>query len=105
MSPEVACVTLGGKVGVFGPLKDGLLINCSLTYCRSLLSQSSPILQILGKTVPYEIAVGLNGRVWINSETYANTVLVSNAILKSEGLSQDEMVLLVNDMVNAAKRF
>jgi len=34
-------------------------------FCRLLSSPTCPVLDALGKKVSFEIAVGLNGRVWV----------------------------------------
>ena len=62
----------------------------------SCLSHPPPaVLSALGKALQYEIAVGMNGRVWVHSPTIATTVLVSNAIINSEFLSPAQAELLV----------
>ena len=37
-----------------------------LLFFRLLSSPTCPVLEALGKTLSYEIAVGLNGRVWVS---------------------------------------
>ena len=103
MDPEVACVAANGKAQGYGQLEGGILIKCSISLCRSLLSPDCPVLKYLGKKIPYEIAVGMNGRVWINSQSCKHTILVANTIQRAESLSDDQTAELVKQMIEAAR--
>lgn len=48
-----------------------------------------------------QIAVGMNGRVWVNSPSPKVTILVSNAIVKAEFLSRPQVSLLVAKILDA----
>lgn len=65
-----------------------------------LLNPNTPILTLLGQHFPFETAVGMNGRVWINSEEVKNTTLIANAILNSEYLSTAECKQMVQELIN-----
>lgn len=65
-----------------------------------LLNPNTPILVLLGQHFPFETAVGMNGRVWVNSEEVKNTILISNAIQNSEYLSAEECKQMVEGLVN-----
>jgi exosome complex component RRP40 len=56
--------------------------GCGLTV-RLLLSDCQ-VLQELGKHYPFEIAVGMNGRVWIKSASTQLTIFLANCIKASE---------------------
>ncbi|WBW72575.1 exosome subunit Rrp40 [Schizosaccharomyces osmophilus] len=101
MEPELECLDAAtGKASGFGELKEGYMITgLSLSHCRKLLSPQNALLQALGTYVPFEIAVGMNGRVWTHSETIPTTILISNCIKQSEFLNDDEQVQLVKSMV------
>lgn len=72
----------------YGQLKEGYMAACSTGLARRLLgSPPAPVLTALGSCVKYEIGIGLNGRLWVNSENVVTTILVTNAILNSEFLS------------------
>jgi len=47
---------------LFGDLKEGMVMNYSISWCRELLKDSKQILSQLQKYVSFEIAVGVNGR-------------------------------------------
>lgn len=48
------------------------------------------ILSALGDALKFEIAIGLNGRVWVHSDSPLTTTVVVNAILHSELLGEDQ---------------
>uniref|UniRef100_A0A804NFS4 Ribosomal RNA-processing protein 40 n=1 Tax=Zea mays TaxID=4577 RepID=A0A804NFS4_MAIZE len=68
MNPELSCMDATGKAAEFGQLKDGYMFDTSTGMSRMLLSSPTcPVLEVLGKKLSFEIAVGLNGRVWVCS--------------------------------------
>ncbi|KAK9278872.1 hypothetical protein L1049_028451 [Liquidambar formosana] len=88
MNPELSCTDASGKAAEFGPLKDGYMFESSTGLSRMLLSSPPcPVLEALGKKLSFEIAVGLNGRVWVNAAAPSTVILVANAIMNSESLS------------------
>lgn len=79
--PELVCTDVSGKAAGFGPLTGGYIFSCSTGLARALLgTPTCPVLEALGGSLSFEIAVGMNGRVWVNSSKYETTVLISNAI-------------------------
>lgn len=89
----------------FGHLKEGYLIHSNTQYARRLLnSPPCPILASLETHLKqFEIAVGLNGRVWVNSPSVSRTVIACNAIQRAEFLSKAQTELLVSKLVDVAK--
>jgi len=87
MDPELTCVGSSGRSDGFGALNDGYLVRCGSGLAQHLLSGQSAILKYLGKMFAYEVAIGLNGRVWVKSDSVKRTILISNAILNSEHLT------------------
>jgi exosome complex RNA-binding protein Rrp4 len=53
--------------------------------------------------VPFEVAIGSNGRVWVNSTSALHTVLVSNAIINSEHLAPSAVQAMVDALLAAVK--
>ncbi|XP_026191978.1 putative exosome complex component rrp40 [Cyclospora cayetanensis] len=66
---------------LLGELRDGVVIEVPIPFAQSLLSPDSLILQLLGTRLPFEIAVGLNGRVWIRAASPAFSMRAANCIL------------------------
>ena len=95
--PELECMSVRKKSDGFGELVGGFIIKVTLSHARSLMEPDCPVLRHLGELIPYEVAVGLNGRVWIKAENASNTILVSNAISNSEWLNPGQ----VREMVSA----
>ncbi|GAA5966461.1 hypothetical protein JCM8115_002679 [Rhodotorula mucilaginosa] len=67
--PEISCVDPSTqKASGFGELAGGFLIrHVELGRCRALLAPKNPTLSRLGAKFPFEIAVGMNGRVWVKA--------------------------------------
>ncbi|XP_074375953.1 uncharacterized protein LOC141717676 [Apium graveolens] len=100
MNPELACMDASGKAAEFGPLKDGYMFESSTGLSRMLLSSPAcPVLEALGKKLSFEIAVGLNGRVWVNAASPSTVILVSNAIMNSETLTGVQQKLMVDKLL------
>lgn len=103
MEAELECINpTTGRADGFGELKGGYVFKCSLGLCRRLLDPKTPILALLGEHFPFEIAVGMNGRVWVNSESVKNTIMLANAIQTSEYLSTEECKAMVEGLVREA---
>ncbi|KAK4744362.1 hypothetical protein SAY87_010674 [Trapa incisa] len=99
-NPELSCTDASGKAAGFGPLKDGFMLECSTGLSRMLLSSpTSPVLEEFGKKLSFEVAVGLNGRVWVNAESPSTVIVVSNAILKSESLSSTQQRIMAHKLL------
>ncbi|GAA6012839.1 hypothetical protein JCM11491_006195 [Sporobolomyces phaffii] len=71
--PELSCVDqTTQKSAGFGELEDGYLIrDVELGRCRALLSPKNPLLSQLGSKFPFEVAVGMNGRIWVKAASSA----------------------------------
>ncbi|KAK4394655.1 Exosome complex component rrp40 [Sesamum angolense] len=89
MNPELSCMDgCLWKSSRVWPLKDGFMFESSTGLSRTLLSTPTcPVLETLGKKLAFEIAVGLNGRVWVNATSPSIIVLVANTIMQMESLS------------------
>ena len=69
-------------------------------FSRTLLSRPPcPVLEALARHIQYEVAVGLNGRVWVNADSPTKIILVANAISNSEFLTPAQTETLVAKLV------
>ncbi|CAM0138622.1 exosome non-catalytic core subunit rrp40 [Umbelopsis sp. WA50703] len=101
MEPELQCFNpSSGKADGYGELKGGFVIKCSLGLCRRLLNPETPILRFLGEHFPFETAVGMNGRIWVNSESPQYTILLANAVKNSEYLSEAQCKAMVESLID-----
>lgn len=107
MDPELECVSAStGKSEGLGPLTGGMLFNISLGMARRLML-SKPVEQgglvlleeLGGAGVPFEIAVGRNGKVWVDSKSVKMTLAIGKAIQDS-----DEKRLSVEEQKKLAKK-
>ena len=91
-SPALCTLQASG----FGPLKEGFLTSVNTHFSRTLLSRPPcPVLEALARHLQYEVAVGLNGRVWVNADSPTKIILVTNAISNSEFLTPAQTETLV----------
>ncbi|KAL8272492.1 hypothetical protein Esti_003615 [Eimeria stiedai] len=78
---------------VLGELRDGIIIELPIPFALSLLCRDSLILQFLGSRVPFELAVGFNGRLWIRASTNVLSMRVANCITAAASGKKDPAVL------------
>jgi exosome complex component RRP40 len=81
--PILSCVDKVGHAGGLGVLVGGYTFQCSTHLSRKLLIHpaASLALEKLGETISFEIVVGLNGRVWINAATVADSIVIQSLLL------------------------
>ncbi|ALC40027.1 Rrp40 [Drosophila busckii] len=91
IEPELVCVNSNGKRGKLGMLQDGFFFKCSLNLGRLLLRENCPALTALTDELPFEIAVGVNGRIWVKAHSMRETVGLSNAIMALEQAGYTEI--------------
>jgi exosome complex component RRP40 len=101
MEPELECFDAQTRKSEgFGELKGGFMVRCSLRMCRQyvlcyaiiyifpvlfvstirLLDSKHFLLPLLGARFPLEVAVGMNGRVWINAKEIKQTIAMARCI-------------------------
>ncbi|WVN84996.1 uncharacterized protein L203_100133 [Cryptococcus depauperatus CBS 7841] len=81
MEPEIECFDPNtGKSDGFGELKGGVMVKCSLQLCRHLLNRSHILLPTIASVTSFEIAIGLNGRLWLKAETISETIAMKRLI-------------------------
>lgn len=100
MEPEIVCVDSHGKKGRLGVLEDGFVFKCSLNLIRKILNPECPLLNSLKNEWPFELAAGMNGRIWIKANTLKETIALGNAILASEYHSNDEIKSMCSNIAN-----
>ena len=117
--PELECTDPNtGKAEDYGEVKGGMVFPVSAALARRLLGDGKKmrklrvgtwdgvakgtgleVLEELGKKVGFEIAVGRNGRVWVDSEDVRVTVLVGRCLGDAEFLTGEEGRRLVRERV------
>jgi len=92
MDPEMECVSSStGKSEGLGPLTGGMMFNVSPGMARRLML-GNPVVQgelgvlrdLSSANLAFEIAVGRNGKVWVNSKSIKTTMAVGRAIQETD---------------------
>jgi exosome complex component RRP40 len=87
VDPDINCIhPATGKADGYGVLEGGYVITVSLDTARKCLDPDYIVFKLAKKHFEFEVAVGVNGRIWINSESAKDVFLIANFIQKSEGL-------------------
>ncbi|GAX75523.1 hypothetical protein CEUSTIGMA_g2966.t1 [Chlamydomonas eustigma] len=101
MEPVLTCVDAAGRAGGLGHLKEGALASVSTATARKLLSNPPPpVIEALGSSLQFEMAVGVNGRVWIEAPSPTTVVLILNVLQNSEKLTDAQAKILAYRMIN-----
>lgn len=109
MDAELDCVhPSSGKADGLGPLKGGMLFDISLTMARRLMSHKAHeqgnlvVLQEIAERLPFEIAVGGNGKLWVQSEKGAATLAIGRAIVQidQEGIGVEAQKSFARKMLD-----
>eukprot|EP01111_Echinosteliopsis_oligospora_P008961 TRINITY_DN2536_c0_g1_i1.p1 TRINITY_DN2536_c0_g1~~TRINITY_DN2536_c0_g1_i1.p1 ORF type:complete len:251 (+),score=61.34 TRINITY_DN2536_c0_g1_i1:52-804(+) len=72
--PEIVCVSQKNKADGYGELMGGFVFQVSIGHALSMMKPTCYLLKALGNITSFEIAVGMNGRVWINSANILDTI-------------------------------
>ncbi|KAK5163376.1 exosome non-catalytic core subunit rrp40 [Saxophila tyrrhenica] len=88
---EIECFNSStGKADGLGPLKGGMVFNISPAFARRLMMGTDKegrskggvvVLEEVGEKVKFEVAVGRNGRVWVDSGNVAATLVVGRLLM------------------------
>ena len=91
--------------GTYGPLTGGTSFRISLGLARELLLPNNACLAALDKSgIPFEIAVGVNGMVWVNSPAAEITIMICNALRNSEVMEEESVGGMVKVMARNVKK-
>lgn len=106
---EIECFnSQTGKGEGLGPLKNGMLFEVSKEFSRRLMMGTDRegkskggivVLELLGEKVRFEVAVGRNGRVWVDSGSVRETVAIGRLLREA-----DEKGLTVEMQKKAIKK-
>lgn len=97
MEPELVCVDSLFKAGRLGLLSnDGFVFNIGLNFAGRLLRIGNSLLKTLGKTMHYEIAVGMNGKVWVNAKHLNDVDTIFRALDIAEKQSDTDIEIACN---------
>jgi exosome complex component RRP40 len=87
---EVECVNSNtGKAEGMGPLKGGMVFDVTTTFARRLMMGKKEksglvILETIGEKIRFEVAVGRNGRVWVDSGSIQDTLGIGKCLISTD---------------------
>ena len=55
-------------------------------------------LKLIGAFIKFDITIGYNGRIWVQSENSLDVILLYNTIMKMENIEEGEMMQLIEDI-------
>lgn len=105
---EIECVNPStGKSDGLGPLKAGMLFEVSPAFARRLIMGAGKggvvLLEEIGEKIRFEVAVGRNGKVWVDSASIAETVAIGRCLTEADekDLDLQAQKKLVNKMLKS----
>jgi exosome complex component RRP40 len=91
--------------GTYGELKGGTCRKISLGLARELLAPENVVLRELAKQkLAFEVCVGVNGYLWVHSARPEYTILIQNAIVNSQVLTEAQVRGMVTSLVETVHR-
>jgi exosome complex component RRP40 len=88
----------------YGELKGGTCRKISLGLARELLDPRNVVLKELSRYIPFEVCIGVNGLLWIHSSRPEYTILIQNAIINSEVLTDAQVRGMVKSLIETVNR-
>lgn len=91
--------------GCYGELRGGTCCKISTGLARELLDPASTVLAELAQAkVAFEVAIGVNGFLWIHSRLPEYTILIQNAVQNSEVLTEEQVRAMVKSLVYTVEK-
>lgn len=102
LEAELECVdSTTGKDAGFGLLDGGMTVDVTLKFARHLLFDNSfPLLPILSRHTQFEIAIGVNGKIWIKCEEVKDTLACYRSVLECQILPVSSYRNIVKENFN-----
>lgn len=90
---ELTCISSSGVKkdwasgeAIYGSLVAGLIIKVPPSYSNKMLHPQNIVLNSLGKNLPFEVAIGMNGAIWFKANSPAETIIIRNCILNAQSM-------------------
>jgi exosome complex component RRP40 len=90
--------------GCYGELRGGTLCRVPTGLARQLLQPQCVVLTELSRRIAFEVAIGVNGYLWIHSSRPEHTIVVQNAILNSTVLNDEQVRAMVHTLVYSVEK-
>jgi exosome complex component RRP40 len=80
--PQITCVNEDGKADGMGVLhENGYVFDIPIEMANNLIDHDN-LLKELGNDIPFEIAIGANGRVWVKAATTRTMIALRKVLLE-----------------------
>ena len=91
--------------GCYGELRGGTCCRISTGLARELLHPSNTVLAELAKAkLAFEVAIGVNGFLWIHSRLPEHTILIQNAVQNSAVMTEEQVRSMVKSLVYTVEK-
>jgi exosome complex component RRP40 len=91
--------------GTYGELRGGTCRKIPLGLARELLAPRNLVLtELASYKLAFEVCVGVNGMLWVHSNRPEYTILIQNAILNSQVLTEAQVRGMVKSLVETVHR-
>lgn len=105
MEPEAACTDANGKSEGMGPLVEGYCFDTTTAHCQKLWGKP-PELKHIEQTQVGEVAIGLNGRVWVKSASMGHTTAIVQMLKACERVvDADAVHQIVQTLLSRSTKF
>lgn len=102
--PELTCVDSEGRARGMGLLPShGFVFRCSINLVRRILSTSSRLLFLIGYHLKFEIACGINGRIWIAGANPNEIGAIYRIIRDSEFIPESDIGSFVEERIGTLR--
>ena len=106
MEAELVCIDGKGRSSGMSVIRDGgFVFSCPLHLVRKILSKDCVLLSTLGHAMPYEVTVGMNGRIWVKGRSFQETIAIVNAISSAEHMTNEQIKVMVRRLADALAGF
>mmetsp|Transcript_12360 Transcript_12360/g.15256 ORF Transcript_12360/g.15256 Transcript_12360/m.15256 type:complete len:327 (+) Transcript_12360:229-1209(+) len=93
----------------FGQLKNGTCISISIGLAQELLHPNNVVLDELasssssGSNIPFEVCIGMNGYLYVHSSRPEYTIMICNAILNSQVMTEGQVRSMVQSLIQTVQ--
>ena len=99
LGAEIECMDSStGQDSGFGLLEDGMVVDVTLGFARSLLfTNNHPLLKLLAQRCKFEIAIGVNGKIWIKADEVRDTLACYRCLISCTDANPQDYKAIVRD--------
>ncbi|KAM6442209.1 exosome complex component RRP40 [Liasis olivaceus] len=100
MEPEMVCIDSSSRANGMGVIgQDGFLFKVSLGLIRKLLAPDCEIIWDLGQLYPFELVLGMNGRIWVKAKTVQQTLILANVLEACEHMTAEQRKQVITKLL------